>query len=367
MGRMLCTVYAAWQVVILTGLALRVCASEGSGPVVDLALETANIEQAASWFGALTTAVAMHWNSWTVEGGRKDTTETHSVGGPPKILTVRGCTCLPLTVETSDSESFWLGCGWPGKGWCDVEPGCLGAQDSTPQYDGWDLCLPKVEDEKSRSSGDWVGENVPKHLEAPLDGNILQASVDKNALQLGHEVAIITDLTEQPDRAPADLHQTGQHNIDGSSAMVILPPGPAELAPLHASAKNRPHIVRGSLPAALGTDGPANSATASLNRGPQSNSVSSVSAPKLPDQLLEIAVVPEVLVVAIESLVRRLWAPLQDNVEAGCSARGISRDTQKEWVRAAVIDELKKSRGHVGQAARQLVRRRHADSCGWLR
>ena len=39
-------------------------------------------------------------------------------------------------------------CGWDeDQGWCDVAPGCVGAQDAEPDqdYDGWDTCsLPQV-------------------------------------------------------------------------------------------------------------------------------------------------------------------------------------------------------------------------------
>ena len=60
-----------------------------------------------------------------------------------RITTVAGCTCKPSSYE--GSTKIGDGCV-PEEvvdsktGWCDVEPGCQGAQERTEDYDGFDAC-----------------------------------------------------------------------------------------------------------------------------------------------------------------------------------------------------------------------------------
>ena len=56
-------------------------------------------------------------------------------------LSCAWCTQLPCR---RGSWTEFDGCGWDeDQGWCDVEPGCVGAQEADPasRYGGWDLCL----------------------------------------------------------------------------------------------------------------------------------------------------------------------------------------------------------------------------------
>lgn len=56
--------------------------------------------------------------------------------------TEHGCKCLPETYdgtnESQDHSERWKGCG--PFGWCDVKPGCAGAQETEVGYSGWDNC-----------------------------------------------------------------------------------------------------------------------------------------------------------------------------------------------------------------------------------
>ena len=57
-------------------------------------------------------------------------------------LTHSGCDCLQVTHHhTADGHVHsWTGCG--SEGWCDVTPGCTGAQEAAAaaDYHGWDTC-----------------------------------------------------------------------------------------------------------------------------------------------------------------------------------------------------------------------------------
>lgn len=58
-----------------------------------------------------------------------------------KIKTAAGCNCLPHSHE--EGQLIGSGC-LPDEdgasGWCDVEPGCAGAQEQTADYAGFDAC-----------------------------------------------------------------------------------------------------------------------------------------------------------------------------------------------------------------------------------
>ena len=129
-------------------------------------LETTKLES-----GQKRVRTARGWSSIISKKGQPLLQAVAAADPPaPKIKTTAGCICLPHSHE--EGKLIGSGC-LPDEdgvgGWCDVEPGCAGAQERTADYAGFDTCQLDSAPAKIKTTAG--GESLPFGVDLPSTGS----------------------------------------------------------------------------------------------------------------------------------------------------------------------------------------------------
>ena len=156
---------------------------------------------------------------------------------PPPPRTAHGCVCLPHTVDYTLGiwPHSWAGC-CGGMGWCDVEPGCAGAQEASDGYAGWDECSECIATVHGKQravplaqlASSWLGGWWPSSADEPAAGAPSRLEALKGAGRafdlLEAEEPPLADAQEEAPPEPPVEHAAARGDDDGARLEAEAPP-----------------------------------------------------------------------------------------------------------------------------------------------